>query len=82
MRNTSGLRRGGRPKGAVNKTTRAFKEAILICYEGIGGDAAFAAWAKRNRTEFYKIAARLIPTEVVGNPEQPLPLEITFGGQS
>jgi len=82
VRNISGLRRGGgRPKGVPNKTTVAFKEAVLRAFDGIGGDATFQAWAKKNPTEFYKIAARLIPTEVVGNPDQPLGVKVTFGGR-
>ena len=55
---------GGRPKGAQNKTTASFKRAVMACYEGIGGDEAFQKWARKHQTEFYKIAARLIPQEV------------------
>lgn len=54
----------GRPKGVPNKVTRVFKEAVLRAYEGIGGDDTFTAWALQNQTDFYKIASRLIPTEV------------------
>jgi hypothetical protein len=71
----------GRPKGAKNKTTRAFKEAVLRAFTGIGGDKTFQAWATQNQTEFYKIAARLIPTEVVGDPEQPVGVKVMFGGR-
>lgn len=53
----------GRPKGSVNKTTKAFKEAVLKVYQDIGGDEFFAEWAKENPTEFYKICSRLIPQE-------------------
>lgn len=57
----------GRPKGSQNKTTKAFKEAVLAVYHDIGGNEALAKWAKENPTEFYKICARLIPTEVNAN---------------
>lgn len=66
----------GRPKGAANKTTRVFKEMVTQCLEDIGGRTAMTKWAKANPTEFYKIAARLIPHEVVGNPDAPIPLSI------
>jgi len=56
---------GGRRRGTPNKITAAFKDAVRIVYEDIGGHAAFAAWARKNPSEFYRIAARLIPTEVV-----------------
>lgn len=50
--------------GTPNKITAAFKDAVRFVYDDIGGNAAFAVWAKENPTEFYKIAARLIPTEI------------------
>lgn len=56
----------GRKKGTPNKLTRAFREAVHRVYDSIGGDDAFSKWAKGNRTEYYKIAARMIPTEIVG----------------
>lgn len=59
-----GQKTGGRQAGTPNKITAQFKDAVRIVYEDIGGNAALAAWARENPTEFYKIAARLIPTEV------------------
>lgn len=58
-----GKKTGGRVKGTPNKTTRIFKEAVLDTFDGIGGTDAFRKWAQANPSEFYKIAARLIPTE-------------------
>lgn len=55
---------GGRQLGTPNRITTAFKDAVRIVYEDIGGHAAFATWARENPMEFYKIAARLIPTEI------------------
>ena len=60
-----GQKTGGRQVGTPNKVTAIFKDAVRTVYEDIGGHAAFAAWAKENPTEFYRIAARLIPTEMV-----------------
>jgi hypothetical protein len=60
----------GRPKGLQNKVTRAAKEAFNIAFEGIGSVEALIAWGKKNRSEFYKLYARLIPTEQhIGNPD-------------
>lgn len=58
----------GRPPGAPNKLTKAFKEALVEVFERTGGVTAMVAWAKqeKNRADFYKIMARLIPHEVVG----------------
>ena len=52
-----GQKTGGRQIGAPNKVTAIFKDAVRTVYEDIGGHAAFAAWAKENPTEFYRIAA-------------------------
>jgi hypothetical protein len=59
-----GVKTGGRQQGTPNKITTVFKDAVRIVYEDIGGHSAFAAWARENPTEFYRIASRLIPTEI------------------
>jgi hypothetical protein len=62
----------GRPKGVKNKTTLAMKDAISSVYADLqsetgDGHGHFKAWAKDNPTEFYKIAAKLIPMQVDAN---------------
>jgi len=59
-----GKKTGGRQIGTPNNVTAIFKDAVRTVYTDIGGNTAFAAWAKENPTEFYRIAARLIPTEM------------------
>ena len=59
-----GQKTGGRQVGTPNKVTAIFKDAVRTVYEDIGGNEAFAEWAKENPTEFYRIASRLIPTEM------------------
>lgn len=58
---------GGRQVGTPNRLTAAFREAVLHVYNGLGGHAAFLQWARENPTEYYKIAARLIPGEMREN---------------
>jgi hypothetical protein len=36
----------------------------------------FLEWAKDNATEFYKLASKLIPLQVSGDPDHPLVHEI------
>ena len=69
---------GGRPKGAVNKLTGSFKQAVLEAFnsKALDGVNGLIAWAAENRTDFYKIAARLIPAEVNLKPTGPRPLVI------
>jgi hypothetical protein len=57
---------GGSRKGSPNKLTKSVKEAFEIAFNELQGDseANLANWAKENTTEFYKLAAKLIPTSV------------------
>lgn len=57
---------GGRPKGAVNKTTKTVKESVLAVFNDIQSDhkVNLKAFAKKYPRDFYQIAAKLIPTEI------------------
>ena len=66
----------GRPKGSQNKVNAAFKTALLLAFEEIGGVEALAAWAKENPTDFYKICGRLIPHEVSGPDGAPIAVAV------
>jgi hypothetical protein len=57
---------GGRPKGAVNKTTKTVKEVVLAAFNDLQEDKKnnILQFAKDNPKEFYQIAAKLIPTEI------------------
>lgn len=56
----------GRPKGALNVITRTVKDTVLAAFNDLQADpkANIVSWGLENPTEFYKIAAKLIPTEV------------------
>jgi hypothetical protein len=51
-------------KGIPNKIGALVKSNVVRVFEDIGGREGMARWAKDNLTEFYKLYARLIPTEV------------------
>ncbi len=69
----------GRPKGVPNKLTRTVRDAFEHAFELLQEDngdadsvpprpaANLSAWAQRNPTEFYKLASKLIPTEINGD---------------
>ena len=61
----------GKPKGATNKLTRTFKEILTDALEALQEDKKnnLEAWAKENPTEFYKIASKLIPSEISATVE-------------
>lgn len=54
----------GRPKGSVGKATAIVKEALLYAFDKNGGNAAFAKWAKKEPTEYYKLLVKLLPKEL------------------
>jgi len=69
---------GGKVKGTQNKLTRTFKDLLSETIAKLQTDEAvnLEAWAKENPTEFYKIAAKLIPTEISGGLD--VKTQITF----
>lgn len=67
-----GYKTGGRKVGSVNKLTSTVKEAFGEAFELLGGAEALVKWAQLNKTEFYKLASKLIPADLnVGIVEQP-----------
>ena len=54
-----------RPKGSPNKIGAGVKSNVIGVFEKIGGREAMAEWAKENLTEFYRLYARLIPSETL-----------------
>ena len=57
----------GRPKGLLNKTTRAAKEAIALAADELGGAERMVAWAKedpKNEHAFWTtIYPKLVPLD-------------------
>jgi len=56
----------GRPVGAQNKLTKTVRDTVMAVFNDLQEDpkANLMEWGKDNPTEFYKIAAKLIPTEI------------------
>lgn len=75
-------RYGGRKKGVPNKLTQSAKEAFQFAFTKIGGAEDLASWALENKTEFYKLFARLIPTEVEGGVDNTLTIKIVRFGDA
>jgi hypothetical protein len=72
----------GRPKGALNKTTRAAKEAIALAAESLGGADRLVEWAQETpeneRAFWVTIYPKLIPVTVAGDAENPLQMVGSF----
>lgn len=79
-----GERRGGRKKGTPNKHTTDLRKAILMAAEAAGnevrengGTAAYLQQqAKENPGPFMTLMGKVLPTQVQGDPENPLVAEI------
>ena len=56
----------GRRAGTPNKATASIKGAFVEAFDKLGGADALAKWAVDQPTEFYKLASKLIPTELTG----------------
>lgn len=76
----------GKPKGAVNKTTKLVKEVFADVFDKMQTDqdarakkADLESWAKENPTEFYKLASKLIPVQIAGDADNPVPISLTDG---
>lgn len=69
----------GRVRGTVNKVTRAFREAMTAAFDEMEGTEGLVAWARENRTEFYKLAVRLVPP---GSPVNIGPLKGSLADQA
>lgn len=65
LRNLAKAGHPGRPKGSKDKFTN-LKHAFLKAFEGIGGEKKLTDWASRglNTGDFYKMIARMLPTNV------------------
>ena len=61
-----GKKTGGRKKGTPNKVTASMRECFAEAFEQLGGTKALVDWGRDNQTDFYKLAARLIPVEITG----------------
>lgn len=65
---------GGRPKGAINKSTKLVKDVFAEAFAELQEDetTCLVTWGKENTTEFYKLASKLIPTQLTSDPDSPL----------
>jgi hypothetical protein len=53
-----------RTKGSKNAVGASAKENLINVFSKLGGTAAMANWARKNRTDFYRIYAKLIPQQI------------------
>ncbi len=54
----------GRRAGTPNKSTAAVKDALDKAFTKLGGVKSLVEWGESNKTEFYKLWAKMLPQEV------------------
>lgn len=59
----------GRPKGAVNKNTKALKDMILGALTNAGGEQYLTRQAEENPQAFMGLIGKVLPTELKGTGE-------------
>jgi len=76
----------GRPKGSLNKTTTAAKDAIAMAAEGLGGADRLMAWAQeepKNEAAFWtQIYPKLLPHTLASDPDNPLGLTVKLSAEA
>lgn len=59
-----GRKTGGRKAGTPNKLTAKVRDNFAQTFEALGGVEALTAWAEQHPTEFYKLFAKLMPSDM------------------
>ena len=70
----------GRPKGAVNKQTKALKDMILQALDGAGGIKYLQTQAATNPTAFLTLVGKVLPLDVNNNHGGKVVAEVVFKG--
>jgi len=68
----------GRKLGVPNKSTAQVKAALEEAFTQLGGVPALIRFGEENPREFYGMWSKLLPTQVQGDPENPVALTITW----
>lgn len=56
----------GRPKGAVNKATKAVKDMILASLDKVGGEDYLVKQASENPTAYMTLLGKVLPLQLAG----------------
>lgn len=69
------------PPRGQGKLNRTVKETVLAVFLDLQSDPVvnLKQWAKDEPTEFYRIASKLIPTELAGKVDAKITLNIVRG---
>jgi hypothetical protein len=78
-RGRGGKRPGaGRKKGVPNKLTAEVKAAIIAAFADAGGKDYLVMVAKTDPRTFCKLLAKVLPSQVAGNSDQPVRVQVSW----
>ncbi|TXH83578.1 MAG: hypothetical protein E6Q77_03995 [Rhizobium sp.] len=72
----------GRPKGSLNKTTVAIKEAVLAALDQAGGVDYLVQQSEENPTAFLTLVGKVLPLQVDANHGGKIVAEVVFRGMN
>lgn len=70
--------KGGSRKGIPNKVATDVKEMVLKALENVGGVQYLTEQASENPKAFLSLLARIIPTQIQGDPNNPLQAVVNY----
>ena len=70
----------GRPKGSLNKTTVAVKEAVLAALDQAGGVDYLVSQSRDNPTAFLTLVGKVLPLQVDANHQGEIVAKVVFKG--
>jgi len=63
---------GGRVAGTPNKVTKSLRDMILGALDAAGGQEYLTRQAEKNPAAFMTLLGKVLPTQLAGDPEQPI----------
>jgi len=73
-----GRKTGGRRPGSLNKDNADIRAMVLGALSDVGGQAYLAECAIQNPSSFLMLVAKVMPTQLVGNNENPVALSFQW----
>lgn len=77
MATVNGRKTGGRKKGTPNKFPSTIKEMIINALDKAGGEEYLLQQALSNPTAFLTLIGKVLPTQITGDPTNPLQAHLT-----
>jgi len=59
--------------------SRSVKENVVAVFDELGGREQMTTWGRENQTEFYRLYATLLPTDVSGPDSEAIPVAVDPG---